>query len=58
MPCTHVVVANEEQEQKLEALRKALIEGENSGPAQPFDLARFLAEQHAITEQTTRSHRS
>lgn len=32
------------QDIKLEALRQALIEGENSGPAQPWDLESFLAE--------------
>lgn len=29
---------------KLEALRQALIEGENSGPAEPWDLEAFLKE--------------
>lgn len=29
---------------KLEALRQALVEGENSGPATPWDLEAFLAE--------------
>jgi antitoxin ParD1/3/4 len=32
----------EEQEIKLEALRTALIEGEQSGPSEPFDFASFL----------------
>ena len=32
------------QDIKLEALRQALIEGEKSGPAQPWDLESFLAE--------------
>lgn len=33
----------EEHEAKLEALRAALIEGEESGPATPFDSEAFLA---------------
>lgn len=33
----------EEQEAKLEALRAALIEGEQSGLATPFDFDEFLA---------------
>jgi antitoxin ParD1/3/4 len=40
----------EEQEAKLEALRAALIEGEESGAPQRFDFDEFLAEkrrQHA-----------
>lgn len=32
----------EEQETKLEALRAALIEGEESGPSEPFDSEAFL----------------
>ena len=34
----------EEQEAKLEALRAALIEGEESGEPQPFDFDKFLAD--------------
>lgn len=34
----------EEQELQLAALRAALIEGEESGPAAPFDLEEFVAE--------------
>jgi antitoxin ParD1/3/4 len=34
----------EEREAKLEALRAALIEGEESGPGMPFDVEEFLAE--------------
>jgi antitoxin ParD1/3/4 len=34
----------EEHEAKLEALRAALIEGENSGPPETVDFDRFLAE--------------
>lgn len=33
----------EEHEIKVQALRAALIEGEESGPATPFDFDRFLA---------------
>ena len=33
----------EEQEAKLEALRSALIEGEQSGPSTPFDFDAFIA---------------
>jgi antitoxin ParD1/3/4 len=33
----------EEQEAKLEALRMALIEGEQSGPSTPFDFEEFIA---------------
>jgi antitoxin ParD1/3/4 len=36
----------EEQEVKLKALRDALIEGEQSGEAQPFDSKAFLADMH------------
>ncbi len=31
-----------EREAKIEALRQALIEGENSGNAEPWDLEKFL----------------
>ena len=34
----------EEHEAKLESLRAALIEGENSGPSEPFDSEAFLRE--------------
>ena len=34
----------EEQDAKLEALRAALIEGEESGEPQPFDFDEFLTE--------------
>jgi antitoxin ParD1/3/4 len=36
----------EEQELKIERLRAALIEGEQSGEATPFDLDDFLGEMH------------
>jgi antitoxin ParD1/3/4 len=34
------------EEEKLERLRAALIEGEESGPAEAFDFDLFLAEMH------------
>lgn len=37
----------EEHEAKLKALEVALIEGEQSGPARPFDNEAFLARMHA-----------
>lgn len=37
----------EEQEATLAHLREALIEGEQSGPATPFDADAFLARLHA-----------
>jgi antitoxin ParD1/3/4 len=36
----------EEHEIRLAALRAALIEGEQSGPSQPFDFDRFLERKH------------
>ena len=33
----------EEEEARVDSLRAALIEGENSGPARPFDIEEFLA---------------
>ena len=36
----------EEQEAHVEAVRAAIIEGEESGEPQPFDLKEFLAEMH------------
>lgn len=36
----------EEHELKIERLRTALIEGEDSGEATPFDLGAFLDEMH------------
>ena len=35
----------EEREMKVEALRAALIEGEQSGPSTPFDFDRFIRRQ-------------
>lgn len=37
----------EQQEAKLETLRAALIKGEQSGLAMPFDLDEFLEEMHS-----------
>ncbi len=37
----------EEHEAKLEALRAALIDGEQSGPATPFDVEAFIARKRA-----------
>lgn len=39
----------EEHETKLQALRAALIEGEESGPAEPFDVAEFLRAKRATS---------
>jgi antitoxin ParD1/3/4 len=41
----------EEDEAKLEALRAALIEGEQSGPAVSFDFEEFLRRQRAKRER-------
>ena len=45
-----VVVAGlrllEQHEAKFQALRAALIEGEQSGPGMPFDIEEFLEEMH------------
>ena len=37
----------EEHELNVEALRLALVEGEESGPATPLDVEQFLAAKHA-----------
>jgi antitoxin ParD1/3/4 len=37
----------EERELQIEALRAAIIEGEMSGPAEPFDVEAFLAAKRA-----------
>jgi len=42
----------EEDEARLETLRAALIEGENSGPAEPFDFDQFIAEMHEAHRPT------
>ena len=42
----------EEQETKLAALRAALIEGEESGPATPFDFDRFIADKRSAADRT------
>ncbi|MGE0668706.1 MAG: type II toxin-antitoxin system ParD family antitoxin [Sphingomonadales bacterium] len=41
----------EEQELKLQALRAAIIEGEESGDPEPFDVDEFLAEMNALPEE-------
>lgn len=38
----------EEHETRLEALRAALAEGEQSGPARPFDRNAFFARMHGL----------
>ena len=35
---------------RLEALRAAIREGEESGPAEPFDFDEFLAEMHQVSD--------
>jgi len=40
----------QEREEKLQALRQALQEGLDSGPAEPFDFDDFLAEMHAAAD--------
>jgi antitoxin ParD1/3/4 len=42
----------EEHEAKLEALRAALIEGEQSGTPMPFDIEEFLEEMHSSRVQS------
>ncbi len=43
----------EVQELKLEALRVALIEGEQSGPSAPFDVEAFIARKRAKSAPVT-----
>ncbi|MEA2882308.1 MAG: Bacterial antitoxin of ParD toxin-antitoxin type system [Bradyrhizobium sp.] len=38
----------EEQEEKLSALRSALVEGENSGPSTTFDFDRFITRKRKV----------
>ena len=40
----------EEEEDKLEALRRAIQEGIDSGPAEPFDFDEFLAHKRRTRE--------
>lgn len=35
-----------EEQQKIDALRAAIIEGEESGPSRPFDFDAFIARKH------------
>ena len=41
----------EEHEVRLEALRAALIEGEQSGPSEPFDFDRFVEERSQLSPE-------
>ncbi len=41
----------EEYEARLEALRSALIEGEESGPATPFEFDAFLSRKRAENKE-------
>jgi antitoxin ParD1/3/4 len=43
----------EEQEAKLDALRAALVEGEQSGPSTPFDFEAFIARKRDSQPSTT-----
>jgi antitoxin ParD1/3/4 len=43
----------EEHEAKLEALRNALIEGEEGGPSTPFDFEEFVARKRASRPPTS-----
>jgi antitoxin ParD1/3/4 len=43
----------EEQEAQLQALRAALIEGEQSGPSTPFDFEEFIARKRKSQPQTS-----
>jgi antitoxin ParD1/3/4 len=42
---------SKEDQAKLDALRQALIEGEQSGKATPFDFDKFLEEMHEKRER-------
>jgi len=44
----------EEREAKIQALREALILGENSGPAQPFDFEAFKTRKRQEFEKTAK----
>lgn len=43
----------EEHEQKLETLRRALVDGEESGVAGPLDMAKIKREARAQADRTT-----
>ena len=40
----------EEQELKIERLRAAIKEGEDSGPALPFEMKTYLASKHVVAK--------
>lgn len=44
----------EERESKQEALRAALVVGEESGPGEKFDVEAFLTEMHAEAQAETK----
>ena len=47
----------EEREARLKALRQALIEGEESGPAEPFDIEEIIASAKGEARQRAASAR-
>ena len=48
----------EEREAKLETLRRAIVEGLESGPAEPFDIDAFLAKKAREPERASISLRT
>jgi antitoxin ParD1/3/4 len=45
----------EEREMKIEALRAAIIEGEQSGPSKPFDLDGFIDSKRRKKKRSTKA---